>query len=87
MRAAVFNDIECDYNRWRRHRALSPEQFESKNLAQERVYITRRGSDIIPRHECVPLKLPLRWLRMTRPIHETRRLMRVNDFVYIPLSS
>lgn len=30
MRASVFNYIECDYNRWRRHSAcggLSPEQF------------------------------------------------------------
>ncbi|WP_201493494.1 IS3 family transposase, partial [Escherichia coli] len=36
MRATVFNDIECDYNRWRRHSAyggLSPEQFENENLA------------------------------------------------------
>ncbi|EAA4608482.1 IS3 family transposase [Salmonella enterica subsp. salamae] len=36
MRAAVFNYIECDYNRWRRHSAcggLSPEQFENQNLA------------------------------------------------------
>ncbi|EBG0215930.1 IS3 family transposase, partial [Salmonella enterica subsp. enterica serovar Elokate] len=36
MRTAVFNDIECDYNRWRRHSAcggLSPEQFENQNLA------------------------------------------------------
>lgn len=36
MRATVFNYIECDYNRWRRHSAcggLSPEQFENKNLA------------------------------------------------------
>lgn len=36
MRTAVFNYIECDYNRWRRHSAcggLSPEQFESQNLA------------------------------------------------------
>ncbi|ECC1667315.1 IS3 family transposase [Salmonella enterica] len=35
MRAAVFNYIECDYNRWRRHSAcggLSPEQFENQNL-------------------------------------------------------
>ncbi|MDE8559435.1 IS3 family transposase, partial [Pantoea vagans] len=32
MRATVFNYIECDYNRWRRHSAcggLSPEQFEN----------------------------------------------------------
>ena len=36
MRATVFNYIECDYNRWRRHSAcggLSPEQFENHNLA------------------------------------------------------
>ncbi|MBC3380756.1 IS3 family transposase [Serratia fonticola] len=36
MRTAVFNYIECDYNRWRRHSAcggLSPEQFENKTLA------------------------------------------------------
>lgn len=36
MRTTVFNYIECDYNRWRRHIAcggLSPEQFENKNLA------------------------------------------------------
>ncbi|AGB84045.1 transposase [Serratia sp. FGI94] len=36
MRTAVFNYIECDYNRWRRHSAcggLSPEQFETQNLA------------------------------------------------------
>ncbi len=36
MRTAVFNYIECDYNRWRRHSAcggLSPEQFENENLA------------------------------------------------------
>lgn len=36
MRPAVFNYIECDYNRWRRHSAcggLSPEQFENQNLA------------------------------------------------------
>ncbi|OON34658.1 hypothetical protein BTJ39_23665 [Izhakiella australiensis] len=36
MRATVFNCIECDYNRWRRHSAcdgLSPEQFENQNLA------------------------------------------------------
>ncbi|EFW9331844.1 hypothetical protein E4117_21130, partial [Shigella flexneri] len=28
--------IECNYNRWRRHRwcgGLSPEQFENQNLA------------------------------------------------------
>ncbi|EKO4896668.1 IS3 family transposase, partial [Salmonella enterica] len=34
MRATVFNYIECDYNRWRRHSAcggLSPEQFENQN--------------------------------------------------------
>ena len=48
MRAAVFNYIECDYNRWRRHSAcgaLNPEQFENQNLAYERVHITRVGSD------------------------------------------
>ncbi|MGJ7266146.1 IS3 family transposase [Morganella morganii] len=36
MRATVFNYIEYDYNRWRRHSAcggLSPEQFENQNLA------------------------------------------------------
>ncbi|QJA20899.1 IS3 family transposase [Pectobacterium punjabense] len=36
MRSTVFNYIECDYNRWRRHSAcggLSPEQFENQNLA------------------------------------------------------
>lgn len=36
MRTAVFNYIECDYNRWRRHSAcggLRPEQFENQNLA------------------------------------------------------
>ena len=35
MRTTVFNYIECDYNRWRRHIAcggLSPEQFEKQNL-------------------------------------------------------
>ena len=35
-RATVFNYIECDYNRWRRHSwcgGLSPEQFENQNLA------------------------------------------------------
>ncbi|EMU2355918.1 IS3 family transposase, partial [Enterobacter hormaechei] len=35
MRMTVFNYIECDYNRWRRHSAcggLSPEQFENQNL-------------------------------------------------------
>lgn len=34
MRRTVFNYIECDYNRWRRHSAcggLSPEQFENQN--------------------------------------------------------
>ncbi|EJA5054859.1 IS3 family transposase, partial [Salmonella enterica] len=33
MRTTVFNYIECDYNRWRRHSAcggLSPEQFENQ---------------------------------------------------------
>jgi putative transposase len=36
MQTTVFNYIECDYNRWRRHSAcggLSPEQFENQNLA------------------------------------------------------
>ncbi len=36
IRTTVFNYIECDYNRWRRHSAcggLSPEQFENQNLA------------------------------------------------------
>jgi transposase InsO family protein len=36
MRTVVFNYIECDYSRWRRHSAccgLSPEQFEKQNLA------------------------------------------------------
>jgi len=36
MRATLFNYIECDYNRWRRHSAcggLSPDQFENQNLA------------------------------------------------------
>ncbi|CAI1137513.1 Integrase core domain [Serratia plymuthica] len=36
MRTTVFNYIECNYNRWRRHSAcggLSPEQFENQNLA------------------------------------------------------
>ncbi|CAD5756851.1 IS3 element protein InsF [Escherichia coli] len=36
MRATVFNYIECDHNRWRRHSwcgGLSPEQFENQNLA------------------------------------------------------
>ena len=36
MRAVIFNYIECDYNRWRRHSAcggFSPEQFENQNLA------------------------------------------------------
>ncbi len=36
MRATVFNYIECDYNRWRRHSwcgGLNPEQFENQNLA------------------------------------------------------
>jgi hypothetical protein len=36
MRTVVFNYIECDYNRWRRHSAcggLSPEQFENQQLA------------------------------------------------------
>lgn len=36
MRTTVFNYIECDYNRWRRHSTcggLSLEQFENQNLA------------------------------------------------------
>ncbi|KDF50030.1 transposase insF for insertion sequence IS3fB [Enterobacter cloacae BWH 43] len=36
MRTTVFNYIECDYNRWRRHSAcvgLSMEQLENQNLA------------------------------------------------------
>ncbi|WP_426760245.1 IS3 family transposase [Enterobacter cloacae complex sp. 366F10] len=36
MRMTVFNYIECDYNRWRRHSAcggLSLQQFENQNLA------------------------------------------------------
>ena len=36
MRVTVFNYIECDYNRWRRHSwcgGLNPEQFENQNLA------------------------------------------------------
>lgn len=36
MRTTVFNYIECDYNRWRRHIAcggISPEQFENQALA------------------------------------------------------
>ena len=36
MRTTVFNYIECDYNRWRRHNAcggISPEQFENQTLA------------------------------------------------------
>ncbi|HFQ8184468.1 TPA: IS3 family transposase [Klebsiella aerogenes] len=36
MRATVFNYIECDYSRWRRHSwcgGLTPEQFENQNLA------------------------------------------------------
>ena len=35
MRTTVFNYIECDYNRWRRHSAcggISPEQFENQTL-------------------------------------------------------
>ena len=47
MRATVFNYIECDYNRWRRHSwcgGLSPEQFENQNLAQSCVHITGVGS-------------------------------------------
>ncbi|CAE1144057.1 protein of unknown function [Serratia sp. Tan611] len=33
---ALFNYIECDYNRWRYHSdcgGLSPKQFENQNLA------------------------------------------------------
>ncbi len=47
MRATVFNYIECDYNRWRRHSwcgGLSPEQFENQNLAYACVHITWVGS-------------------------------------------
>ncbi|STD47296.1 Uncharacterised protein [Edwardsiella tarda] len=36
MLTAVFNYIECDYNRWCRYSAcgdLSSEQFEKENLA------------------------------------------------------
>ncbi|HFK3120215.1 TPA: IS3 family transposase [Escherichia coli] len=36
MRATVFNYIECDYSRWRRHSwcgGLTLEQFENQNLA------------------------------------------------------
>ncbi len=36
IRTTVFNYIECDDNRWRRHSAcdgLSPEQFENHNFA------------------------------------------------------
>lgn len=36
IRTTVFNYMECDYNRWRRHSScggLSPEQFENQNLA------------------------------------------------------
>ncbi|PUS19713.1 IS3 family transposase, partial [Salmonella enterica] len=36
MRAAMYNYIECDYYRWRRHSAcggLSPEKFENQNRA------------------------------------------------------
>jgi len=35
VQRTVFNYIECDYNRWRRHSAcggLSPEQFENQNF-------------------------------------------------------
>ncbi len=44
MRSTVFNYIECDYNRWRRHSAcggLSPEQFEIRTLL--RAVSTLRG--------------------------------------------
>lgn len=44
--AAEFNYIECDDNRWHRHRAcggLNPEQFENQNLAPGRVHIRRIG--------------------------------------------
>ncbi len=47
MRTTVFNYIECDYNRWRRHSAcggLSPEQFENQNLAEGCVHIRWVGS-------------------------------------------
>lgn len=36
MQTTVFNYIEYDYNRWRRHSAcggISPEQFENQTLA------------------------------------------------------
>lgn len=36
MRTTVFNYVECDYNRWRRHSTcggLSPVQFENQTLA------------------------------------------------------
>lgn len=36
MRTVAFNDIECDYNCWRRHSVcggLRPEQFENQTLA------------------------------------------------------
>ncbi|EEQ1840760.1 IS3 family transposase, partial [Escherichia coli] len=45
MRATVFNYIECDYNRWRRHSwcgGLSPEQFENKNTLSR-----NKGMDLI----------------------------------------
>ncbi|EPV8871022.1 IS66 family transposase, partial [Shigella sonnei] len=38
VRATVFSYIECDYNRWRRHRwcgGLSPEQFENQSLTYD----------------------------------------------------
>ena len=47
MRMTVFNYIECDYNRWRRHSAcggLCPKQFETQSLAWGRVHITWIGS-------------------------------------------
>ncbi|MCV8043870.1 IS3 family transposase, partial [Escherichia coli] len=43
MRATVFNYIECDYNRWRRHSwcgGLSPEQFENKNCSGQVILAT-----------------------------------------------
>lgn len=49
MRTTVFNYIECDYNRWRRHSAcggLSPEQFENQNLALGCVHITWVRSNV-----------------------------------------
>ncbi len=47
MRTTVFNYIECDYNRWRRHSAcggINPEQFENQTLAYSCVHIMRVGA-------------------------------------------